>query len=112
MQRQYATFSEIKLLRRSGRPIVFISFPGRRMPHDTLIVRLHEQLKIETGAQMVFTLRTNVSVPRAKESPFYVQRQRWFTVIDPDTELIDGARAFAAAIASVPRVRARLDGTF
>ena len=41
----------------------------------------------------------------------YVQRQRWFTVIDPGTDLIARARALAAAIASIRRVRARLDGT-
>jgi hypothetical protein len=38
-----------------------------------------------------------------------VQRPRWFTVVDPDAELTARAHAFAAALASVPRVRARVD---
>jgi hypothetical protein len=39
----------------------------------------------------------------------YVQRQRWFTIVDPDAELTARVQAFATALASVPRVRARLD---
>lgn len=38
------------------------------------------------------------------------QRQHWFTVVDPDAELIARSQCFAKAIASIPRVEARLDG--
>jgi hypothetical protein len=107
---KYATFSEIRLLRKPGRAIVFITFPGRSMKHDALLQQLHERLPIETDAENIVTLRTNVSVPRAIGSSSYVQRQRWFTIVDPDAELTVRAQAFAAALASVPRVRARLDG--
>ena len=31
---KHATFSEIRLLRKPGRAIVFITFPGRSMKHD------------------------------------------------------------------------------
>jgi len=31
---KHATFSEVRLLRKPGRAIVFITFPGRSMPHD------------------------------------------------------------------------------
>lgn len=106
---KHATLSEIRLLRRPGRAIVFITFP-KREPHDFLVQRLHEQLSVEAGAENVITLRTNVSVPRTEGSRFYVQRPRWFTVVDPDSTLVARARAFTDALASVPRVRARMDG--
>lgn len=106
---KHATFSEIRLLRRSDRAIVFITFPGRSMTHDALLRRMHENLRIETGAESAITLRTNVSVPRVKGSRSYVQRQRWFTIVDPDAELTARAQAFANALDSVPRVRVRLN---
>ena len=107
---KHATFSEIRLLRKPGRAVVFITFPGRNLTHDVLARRLHDRLAAESGAEDVITLRTNVSVPRSVGSRSYVQRQRWFTVVDPDAELIVRSQAFAKALASVPRVQARLDG--
>ncbi len=86
---KHATFSEIRLLRRLGRAIAFITFPGRSTTHDALLRQLHERLVVEADAEM--------------------QRQRWFTIIDADAELLARAQAFATALASVPRVRARLD---
>jgi hypothetical protein len=79
------------------------------MPHDAQVQHLHERLVAETGAESIFTLRTNVSVPKALGSSSYVQRQRWFTIVDPDAELIVRAQTFVAALASVPFVSARLD---
>jgi hypothetical protein len=70
--------------------------------------QLHERLKSEADAENVVTLRTNVSVPRAEGSRSYVQRQHWFTIVNPDAELTARARAFANVFNSVPRVRARL----
>jgi hypothetical protein len=106
---KHATFSEIRLLLKPGRTIVFITFPGRSMKHHALLQQLHERLAVETDAENIVTLRTNVSVPRAIGSSSYVQRQRWFTVVDPTAELAVRAQAFATALASVPRVKARLD---
>jgi hypothetical protein len=106
---KHATFTEIRLLRRPGRAIVFITFPGRNMTHDALLRQLHERLTIEVDAENVVTLRTNVSVPRAGGSRSYVQRQRRFTIVDPDAGLTARAQAFATPLASVPLVRARLD---
>jgi hypothetical protein len=105
----YATFSEVRLLRRAGRAVIFISFPRRNTKHDALVQQLHEGLAIYAGARNVATLRTNVSVPRAEGSPYVVQRPRWFTIVDPDVQLMARSRAFAKALASVPRVRAQLD---
>jgi len=58
---KHATTSEIRLLRRPGRrAIVFIAFPGRTMPHDSL------GPLAEVEANSVFTQRTTVSVPRVR----------------------------------------------
>jgi hypothetical protein len=103
---KHATLSEIRLLRKPGRAIVFITFPGRHKPHQLLLQKLHEQLRDQ--AEVVITLQTNVSVPCAANARSYVQRQRWFTVVDPDAELVLRARKFTAILASIPRVRARL----
>jgi hypothetical protein len=108
---KHTTFAEIRLLRKPERAIAFITFPGRSMTHDALLRQLRERLKVEAGASRLITFRTNISVPSAAGSRFYVQRQRWFTVVDPDAELTARAHAFAAALASVPRVRAQLDAT-
>ena len=62
---KHATFSEIRLLRKPGRAIVFITFPGRSMKHDALLRQLHERLADETDAENIVTLRTSVSVPTA-----------------------------------------------
>jgi len=106
---KHATVSELQLLRRPGRAVAFITFPGRSMPHDELVRRLHDRLITEAGAQDVVTLRTNVSVPRFKGARSYVQRQRWFTVVDTNEGLRDRVCVFAKALACVPRVRVRLD---
>jgi hypothetical protein len=106
---KHATFAEIRLLRKPGRAIVFITFPGRSMPHAALARQLHSRLKGETGTESIITLRTNVSVPRVQGSRSYVQRQRWFTVVDIDADLTARARRFATALDVVPRVTVRLD---
>jgi hypothetical protein len=106
---KHATPEEIRILRKQGRAVVFISFPGRNMPHDDLLRRLHERLSIDGGATSVVTLRTSVSLPRGDGSPFLVQRQRWFTVVDADHELIERVRRFASTLEGIPRVGARID---
>lgn len=107
---KHATLSELRLLRRPGRAIVFITFPGRNMPHDSMLRQLHQCLIAETGTRHQITLRTTVSIPRAEGSRLHVPRQRWFTIVDPDTSLAVRAQMFATALGSVPRVRVRLDG--
>jgi hypothetical protein len=108
---KHATYTEIRLLRRPGRAIVFITFPGRSMKHDALVVHLHKRLMDEVGASNIVTLRTNVSVQTKPGSRSYVQRQRWFTVVDTTPQLTARSQAFATALCSVRRVTARLDGT-
>ena len=55
---RHATFTEIRLLRKPGRAIVFITFPGRNLKHDALLLQLHERLAVEVGVETVITLRT------------------------------------------------------
>jgi hypothetical protein len=107
--KSYATFSEIGLLRKLGRAVVFIKFPSKHMKYGAQLQQLHERLRVETDATNILTLRTNVSVPCAPGSPYVVQRPRWFTVVDANAELTVRARTFAAVLASVPHVRVSLD---
>jgi hypothetical protein len=97
---KHARFSEVQDLRRPGRAIVFITFPGR-VKHDILLQRLHDRLSGE-----VLTLRTSAAVPTTKGA--YVPRVRWFTVVDPDAELTTRTQTFATALSAMPRVSARI----
>ena len=106
---RHATFYEIQTLKKSGRAVVFITFPGR-IKRDDLIAQLHERLINEAGSASAVTLWISVSVLCRPGSKFYVPRERWFTIVDPDKELVARARAFAAALQTVPRVRTGLEG--
>jgi hypothetical protein len=109
--KKHATFSEVRMLRRWGRAIVFISFPGRNKPHDEHLEELHRQLMQEAGTRNVVTLRTCVSLPRGDNSG-YVPRQRWFTIVDADPRLYLTVRRFGKSlVASIPRVRARINAS-
>lgn len=105
---KHATYAEVRQLRRPGRSIAFITFPGRSATHDEQVRQMHERLISETDAQTIITLRTNVSVPRGDGSGYFVQRPRWFTVVDPDEEISRRAEAFGEALRLIPRVRATL----
>lgn len=106
---KHATFEEVNSLRRPGRALVFITFPGRSQPHDVLVNSLHLRLHQETNTKSVVTVRTNISVPSARRSGSYVQRQRWFTIIDPDASLAARADTFARSLRCLPRTRAKVD---
>jgi hypothetical protein len=93
---KHAHLSEVQQLRRPGRAIVFITFPGR-LKHNLLLQQLHEQIGGE-----VFTLKVTAFPTRAPSI-------RWFTVVDPDVELAARAQAYTSALSSVPRVTARID---
>lgn len=106
---KHATSDELRSLNRQGRSMVFISFPSMNKPHDDQVAFLHERLIREANAREVLTLRTSVSVPRSRESPYFVPRSRWFTIVDPDQNLIQRITAFSQALAAIPRVKVRLD---
>ncbi len=104
---RHAGFDELRNLRRSGRAVVFITFPGRR-PHAEILADLHANVRHHTGADRVLTLRTNVSVPASRPG-YFVQRQRWFTIVDADDELTARAQAFAADAVAVRRLSVKID---
>ena len=103
---KHATLEEIAALRRRGRAVVFITFPGRT-PHNLLVRRRHDELHREAGAGPVLTLLTNVSVPAGPGGGRVVQRQRWFTIVDADETIAGRARGFAEALDHMPRVSAK-----
>lgn len=105
---KHATYSEIRRLRKQGRAIVFITFPGRSN-HQELVGRLHQRLVSEADAVRLLTLRTSISLPRSPGSPFVVPRQRWFTIVDPSDTLVGRSSVFAERLAALPRARAVLD---
>lgn len=106
---KHATFEELKLMRRPGRALVIITFPGRSKPHVELVKDLHKRLGDEIGSDSIATLRTNISVPANAGSSVFVQRQRWLTVIDADRDLITRLQAFAIDLSKVPKLKAILD---
>src|SRR5262245_34229842 len=75
---------------------------------DTICL-CNNQLGTEADAESVLTVRSSVSVPSAKASGMVVPRQRWLTVVDPDTKLIERVHRFVADLSLIPRVSARLD---
>jgi hypothetical protein len=108
---KHATFSEIRLLRRARRVIVCITFPHRNLSYQDQLEELHERIISKTGANQIATLKINVSISRGDGSRFVVQRQRWFTILDADSEVMTRVVSFAKAVSTVPAVTARLVGT-
>lgn len=105
---RHATMAEVKALRKTGRALAFITFPGRTKKHPELVRDLHLQLANETGATGVFTLRTSVSLRwgTGRIPP----RTRWFTVLDADDELRGRGREYAAKLAGIPGVTVEVLG--
>lgn len=108
--KKHATTSEISRLRRPGRSIAFITFPGRHTKHEDILIDLHQRLTDDTGTgpNWMLTLRTSVSTPSRVPGTF-IPRARWFTVIDANPNIIKRAAGFAAALNEVPRVIAQID---
>ena len=105
--KNHATFIEVRGFRTTSRTLVCIKFPAM-VNYEVQVQKLHDQLKLETGTRLGFTLRTNVSVPQDVGSSSVVQRPRWFPVIDADATLVDRAHRFSAALSSMPRASARI----
>jgi hypothetical protein len=99
----HASFDDILQLRAPGRTLGFINFPAHSN-HEAQVRELHEDLQIEAGATRSVTLRTSVQVPSVASSP---PSLRWFTVVDPDIELVARTYAFAEALLSTPGVKVR-----
>jgi hypothetical protein len=104
---RHATCEEIALLRRSGRAIVVIRFPGRRGKHVEQLTTWLRMLRHETGAAAILTLTTSVQV--GIEHGRTVPRTRWFTIIDPDDILIARAGAFACKLNKIGKCQISID---
>lgn len=103
---KHVTPSEIRRLHQPGRTIVLISFSRAQKTHTAT---LHEMLlSEESGARSVITLRTNVSVPERPGATKVVQRARWFTLIDPDNDLIERMVRFSGMLKRLPRANASI----
>ena len=63
--------------------------------------RLRGYHPLRRSARHSTTAHSGIAVIRAAA--------RWLTVVDPDKDLIARMQSFRLALASVPRVRARLD---
>jgi hypothetical protein len=100
--KKHATFEEIRSLKRLGRVVIFITFPGR-VKHEFQVARLHQRLKEEAEAEALFTLRTHVSVRSEKNPNLYLPRFRWFTVIGADNIIKDRAAKFTKDLSFIPR---------
>ena len=102
--RRHATLAEVKLLRRPGeRALVLIKFPARTR-FDKQEETYHGDIRRETGASRLLTLRTSVAVPTSSGGK--VPRSRWFTMIDHDDVLAGRFVNFAHKLSSIPGARA------
>lgn len=105
VSRRHATVEEIKSLRRSGRAIVLIKFPGR-IQFDQQQSDHHAGIRTATGAEDIVTLRTSVIVPSLNGGK--VPRFRWFTMLDHNQELLNRMSEFMVRLNAVPGVRASM----
>ncbi len=105
--KKHATYEEMREFRSPKRVLVSIKFPGM-VDHKSQLHDLHERLKLETGTSSGFTILTNASVPRKSDPRFFVQRPRWFSIIDGDALLLDKATRYVTALSSLPRASARI----
>lgn len=87
--KRHATAAEIAAMRRPGRAVVLIKFPGRQ-EYDVQAGAHHDWLRQHTRASSVVTVRTSVWV----KTP----RLRWFTIIDADDVLTQRARRFVSTL--------------
>ena len=106
---KHASFAEIKLLLEEHRAIAFITFP-KRQKHNPQLEELHKNIREETGATSILTLRTSVSVPSFKNPKYVVPRARWFTLVNFDPALQERLKIYTHRLDQMTRVRASLYG--
>ena len=89
------TVAEVAAMRRAGRAVVLIKFPGRQQKHSEQVEDYHKLLHEGAGTRSVVTVRTSVWLNQP--------RVRWFTIIDADGALIARAEEFARLLNGVER---------
>jgi hypothetical protein len=105
---KHARVDDLRALRRDGRALMVIKFPGRSSTHHEQVRELHGDLR-DAGFKDILTLRTSVSVPSRSGSRSRLPRARFFTLVGADAQLKARAQAFAERMSSVRFARARLD---
>jgi hypothetical protein len=101
---RHASLSEIKLLRRSDRTILFITFPPRS---KDALRKLHSALEIDCGVNRIQTLKICAMLPR-RDASGRTPSIRWFTVVDPDELVAIALTDFLGALNKLPNVKADL----
>jgi hypothetical protein len=104
---RHATYNEIRILSRAGKPLVLIKFPAF-VPYEIQLKAHSESLRDHAGASNSITLRTQTLV-RTANNRQNLQLRRWFTPINFDSELERRFRAFHVKLSSIDGVSARID---
>lgn len=104
---RHSTIAEIAAMRKPGRTVVLIKFPGRGTTHAEQIEEYHTSLRSGSGALSVVTVRTNVFVNTSGLTRG-VPRARWFTLIDADNLLIERVEQFAASLNAIDKCSAHV----
>jgi hypothetical protein len=104
---RHTTVAEVASMRRPGRTVVLIKFPGREN-HGQQLDEYHSLLRRGTGSSSVITVRTCVSVGVLSKNGKRqgVPRIRWFTLLDADDALIERARRFADKLNGIESCKA------
>jgi hypothetical protein len=92
---RHATTAEVAAMRRPGRAVVLIKFPGRRQKHSQQIEDYHNLLHDRAGTLSVVTVCTCVWLKQP--------RTRWFTIVDADSALIARAEDFARLLNGIEK---------
>jgi hypothetical protein len=105
---QHATAAEVAAIRKPGRAVVLIKFPGRAEKHEEQINKYHTSLLTQTDALSAITVTTCVSVGVINKNGVLqgVPRVRWFTLIDADDVLIERAGHFASRLNEIEKCQA------
>jgi hypothetical protein len=104
---RHATVAEIAAIRKPGRTVVLIKFPGRDKTHAEQIEDYHTSLLSGAGARSAITLCTNVFISNSGQTRG-TPRARWFTLVDADDLLIERAKQFAARLDEIDKCSAHL----
>jgi hypothetical protein len=105
---KHTTVAEVAALRRPGRAVVLIKFPGRNDTHEKQIEAYHGLLRDQTGAVTMVTVRTCVSIGVLNKRRMLqkVPRVRWFTIVDADDALVKRAEQFVCKLNGIETCKA------
>jgi hypothetical protein len=103
---KHALKCEVETLAINERPLIFIKFPGMNKKHADQILEIHGQFR----SFHPITITTYTSVPTTHGGK--VPRSRWFTVLNPTSELDDRISQFSKTLNSMEDVSSSIHGNF